>query len=481
MNIQLERVQLQRSMEQDLGISFSSEFSPKDRAIIWKKDQGLGYTSQAVIDSDGNIIHQCPRTLTNQEEAYYLFDEVQITAEEVDKIRVNHLLSWVGPFFGQRALVQKMESRQSRGNRQRGSVAKYNFITPRGEMISQEWFSHAESFSGGLGLVQRDGDQAYNFIRPDGTLLFEPWLYKAYSLSGRYTTIQPTADSRFQFLDGDGPLDGKEYELIHPFSEGKALVREGKKHNFLDQNFSPLLRDWLAPVREIDSFHCGFALVRRSTGAYNYLRYDGAWLFRDQNGRKKDLHLCGANAFNGGFALVTDRVRGRGTVSNFMTPEGSFLTKEWFLSAQLFKEGFALVKRKNGLFNLINHNGDFMHPEGYANANPFCDGLAMVSTVEEPEIPRFVDKSGQYLEHEPLYSAEDFSSGRSMVRVAGSNGWNFLTLDGNLLLKDPVKVDSDRYWLRPQSFRDGLARIPGNNDSHYYLNWYGEVMEDRFF
>jgi hypothetical protein len=481
MNLQLERVHLQRSMERDLGVNFITGFFESGRALIWKKVPGLGYTSQAIIDLQGRILQQSTGIFTSQEQAFFLHDEPQITGEEVSDIKASNHLDSVGPFFDERALTYRIQAVRSRETEQQGSTRRYNFINAQGEFISEDWFAEANDFSCGLGLVKSESLRSYNYLRPDGNPLLDNWLHQANSFKNNYGVIRQSDDSQFRIIDLQGHFAGDPYDLILPFSEGKALIRIGKKHNFVDQNLEPLFSKWLYPVREIDSFRCGFSLVRSSTGAYNYLSENGGWLFRDNSGRRKDLHLSDAYGFQGGFALVTDRIPTVGKLLNFMTPEGKFLTKEWFRDAQPFLEGFALVKRKNSTFNFINHEGELLHSEGFSEAHPFRDGLARVFTLDPHRQPRFIDKSGKFIQHEAIEEADDFSCGRALVKVYGDGGesrfWNYLTLDGSFLLDEPLMTDAARPWLRPAPFRDGRSIIPQESDAKLNLNWFGESIE----
>ena len=78
--------------------------------------------------------------------------------------------------------------------------------------------------------------------------------------------------------------------------------------------------------------------------------------------------------FSDGFARVK---RGDG-LWNFIDKQGNYLSDEWFNWADNFSDGFARVKRVDGLWNFIDKQGNYLFNEWFNKADNFYDGFAEV-------------------------------------------------------------------------------------------------------
>ena len=107
---------------------------------------------------------------------------------------------------------------------------KYNFISEKGNLLSDEWFDWIDNFKEGFARLQR-GDGQYNFIDANGKIISEQW-----------------------------------FDWVDDFQEGFArLQRSDDLMNFIDANGKILSNDWLAWVGDFDN---GFAKVQRTNGEY---------------------------------------------------------------------------------------------------------------------------------------------------------------------------------------------------------------------
>ena len=78
-----------------------------------------------------------------------------------------------------------------------------------------------------------------------------------------------------------------------------------------------------------------------------------------------------------GFARVR---RGDG-LWNFIDKQGNILFKEWFRYVCNFREGFAVVQRADKLCNFIDKKGNILSNEWFIDAYSFDDGFARVLTT----------------------------------------------------------------------------------------------------
>jgi len=110
--------------------------------------------------------------------------------------------------------------------------------------------------------------------------------------------------------------------------------------------------------------------VMRTNGnkrMYNYLKFDGTFLSEEW--------FIDGGAFSDGFACVK-RENG---LSNFLKTDGTFLCTEWFAFISRFDEdGVASVRRTNGLWNFLKVDGTFLCEEWFLGTNFFFKGGAMV-------------------------------------------------------------------------------------------------------
>ena len=86
-------------------------------------------------------------------------------------------------------------------------------------------------------------------------------------------------------------------------------------------------------------------------------------------------------------------------------------TTEWWkndnvLDLLYFSDGFARVKRVDGLWNFIDKQGNYLSDEWFMWAYYFHDGFARVK--REDKLQNLINKQGKLLSNEWFYSVEDF-------------------------------------------------------------------------
>ena len=78
---------------------------------------------------------------------------------------------------------------------------------------------------------------------------------------------------------------------------------------------------------------------------------------------------------------------------NFLKPDGTLLSDEWYYASASFTEGIAKVQRSNSKWYFINKRGVDICDQGFKVADNFKDGFAKVYTGEDQEIYK-LDKEG---------------------------------------------------------------------------------------
>ena len=386
-----------------------------------------------------------------------------------DLIKVKKLLDEVECFRNSRAVVRKIRQKPN-------PTSKFNYITMEGEILSNLWFDKAEPFSKNFALVIQEPHR-YNFLRLDGSLVFKTWLDAAKSFEGEYAVIKQHGSSTYQLMNSSGEVLKDRYDSILISTPDKIIVQKKGKFNILNQNLEMMMSRWPTFIRYIYPFSNELALVEEHSNTYNYLGGDGSWLFQNELGQRKSLALEMADSFCEGFAVVEDYFPHRGKVANFIDSKGKFLSKKWFDSASSFSGGLAAVYNQSSQWNYIDLNGKLLYPDGFASidVHSFCDGLALVFLKDQPEKPRFIKKSGEFLDHPELSGAKHFIDGRALVEIDGEYS-NFLTIDGTFLIPEHHKIgflDENLRYVKGNPQPEDLFHWTDYGN----LNWFGEILD----
>lgn len=454
MNTELELVQLKRVIEQDLNISFESDFNEQRKALCWKFNPELGYTAQAVVNSSGTIVHQSNSCYNIYEKAFYLNDEMQLTDLEIQKLKQKEGFKSIQPFYDGIAIASDNKNRDY-------------FIDMDGRKINSKKFSKISRFHYGLALI-RLGQDHYNYIRSDGTFLLKEHLALAFDFSCGLAVVMDRDETCKYVIDPNGKCVSERYDDIEPFSEGKALVFHANRRNFLDLNCMPMLPEWVRGYKTVSSFASDHCRMNRQNGSVNYIKENGAFLW------DYDRRLIAAEDFIGGFALLGDSTNDGGKKYNFTKPNGDWLSQKWFRFAKSFSEGLALVQTLHR-FNFIDYQGSLLMDKALLSAESFTNGLSAIQYIDRPNHTFFINKKGQQIHHEPVIEAYSFINGRSLVVVSQDVNtkeklYNYLTLDGKYLLKNHFNSHN-----LPSEFFSTTITLNKNNQTYRY-NWFGEDL-----
>ena len=123
---------------------------------------------------------------------------------------------------------------------------------------------------------------------------------------------------------------------------------------------------------------------------------------------------------------------------NFADKNGNLVSNQWLVTVSDFKDGYALVKREDGLWNFLSKEGKILHPsEWFVTAGNFCNGAARIQTTRN-SLWNFITEDGKYLSYDWFTQAYDFTESGFAIVARYDNGYeyNFLNKDGNLLSND---------------------------------------------
>ena len=129
----------------------------------------------------------------------------------------------------------------------------------------------------------------------------------------------------------------------------------------------------------------GFAKVQRANGDWNFITKDGKFLSKQW--------FMYVYEFSEGFAAVK-KTNGE---YNFINKKGNILSNKWFIDVGHFKEGFARVQRSDYKYNFIDKDGKLLTDEWFNRVGNFCEGFAGVQTTNGEW--RKIDKTGKLYIH----------------------------------------------------------------------------------
>ena len=129
-----------------------------------------------------------------------------------------------------------------------------------------------------------------------------------------------------------------------------------------------------------------------------------------------EVDVSGVEKFNestfffNGFSVIR-----KGTLCNFITPEGKLVSCEWLDAAWHFSYGFAVVK-KMGQYNHIGMDGEMLSEEWWDDAYGFENGYARVKKGEKYNL---IDTKGQLVSDEWFEYRSYVHEGKAKVKQDG--------------------------------------------------------------
>ena len=281
-----------------------------------------------------------------------------------------------------------------------------------------------------------------------------------------------------------------EFDTAHPFSDGLAGIRLGKKWGYIDRKGVVIIPPRFA---EVTPFYRGLARVRMFTdeglrggkwGCINKkgefvvpARYDHIQHFTEQiivagnisNGQWK-LGLISWTGKTirepqfeliGGFdeSVAPARHAGKGGLIN---GEGQLIGNEKYDQALTgFSEGLMAVSIDRQV-GYLNRRGEWAIPPRFNSAGTFSEGLAPVKLGEKFG---YIDKTGKVVIEPQFDEAIEFSEGLARIRIERSYG--FIDRAGVLRIRPRFNSAT--------SFR-GAAALASMEDYQGYIDRNGEFI-----
>lgn len=280
-----------------------------------------------------------------------------------------------------------------------------------------------------------------------------------------FEDVAPFSEGRAVFRDGDryGYLDPEGgiaveayYTQAEPFSDGRGRVavghRGGRRYGFVD----PAGQEVVAPDLPMAiPYNGGKAVARfraeplvgfqRLLARFGLSPADNHFVVLDRAGRKVlDLPYVRVSSFSEGLAAF--RPEGVQATWGYIAEDGTVAIPPRFDGPVYpFSEGLARVVDE-GRLGFIDRTGAFVVEPVYESARAFSEGLA---AVREEGGWGYIDRTGAMVIEPRFAEAAAFSEGLAAVRLGGL--WGYVDASGEFVV--------DAAYRTAHPFRNGLALV----------------------
>ncbi len=326
--------------------------------------------------------------------------------------------------------------------------SKYGFQTINGKRVIPAKFDYAENFSEGVALVKNNPKTMY--ITLEGKLV-DPKTVKDLSNIrcdwGYGHTGKPIEITVWEcaYIDYNGEIVLKvPYGDARSFQNGKAMVIDGDKYNYIDHS-GKLLDKW-----------------KEFPDDYHAVEKNGKFGFINKNNQLViDYKFTSAEDFKDGRAKV--RVgRGANAKYGYINRKGEFIT-ELYDNISAFKDGYAIAYNL-GKYALIDTSGKQIS-DWFDKIWDFKEGFAR---VKKDNKYAFINKQGKVFTN--WYDdAYDFSNARAKVKLGGK--WGYLDKRGELI----IPTIYDNAW----NFKNNLAKVE-KDGKFAFIDMQGKPVTDWF-
>ena len=172
--------------------------------------------------------------------------------------------------------------------------------------------------------------------------------------------------------------------------------------------------------------------------------------------------------YSEGFA----RVRKGDGLRNFINKDGKLLSNEWFEFDYVwhFQEGFAGIQKGYDLCNFIDNNGNILSNKWFKEVYYFHDGVAIVKRGDG--LWNFIDKKGNILSDEWFNWVDSFYDGFAVVKRKDGL-YTFMDKKGKYLSED--------WFYSVTDFSQGFAEVQRTDKLYNFIDKNGNYLSKEWF
>ena len=277
--------------------------------------------------------------------------------------------------------------------------------------------------------------------------------------------VKPDGSKLWGYANEKGELIvPAKYKKCFPFSEGYAVVLNGKEYGFIKHDGG-----------ELETSVKGFRLAKSSLfGLQGFsdglvqISKDGKWGYLDTDGQTAiDLKYDFTTKFSGGFALVK-----RGAEFFVLNKRGEeiAITVANVAKIKEFSEGFAPITFTDKTVGFIGTDGKLAIDNKFRAVGYFKNGLAWAKN--ESNLLGYIGTDGNWVVEAKFAAGKNFDKKSELARIKFEDKWAYTNRSGTLLFIKNTEVWGD--------FSDGLAKGKITGKFGFYDNTGNWIIAPKF-
>jgi hypothetical protein len=297
----------------------------------------------------------------------------------------------------------------------------WGYADTNGQIVIDFAYKEAGDFHEGIAIV-KDGKCEY-FIDTAGKMAIPVEYQQASRFQDGLAVVK--MDFNWFAIERDGEAKLLPYDDVFSFSEGFAVVRDGKKWMYINRELKPVIS---TEYNDVWSFYDRLAMVERD-GMVGYIDANGLLVIPPR--------YINAQSFSEGLAAVTLVADGKW---GYIDRNGREAIPAVFDGAGSFRQGRAAVCA-DGKYGHIDTEGTFITPAEYDSAGAFSDGFAVVVATAQDLTPDGTNRPLSFL-------GQNFT-------LAGEATYGYVDLDGNectsLMYQEARPFSEGLAWVKMDS------------------------------
>ncbi len=234
---------------------------------------------------------------------------------------------------------------------------KWNGVNKYGEYVFNEWFDYITKYNNGYYCIELN--KKYNFITPRNEMLFKKWINNSmfYNFHNEYVIVK-NKDGKSNYMDKKGNyLLNNEREGLWNYNLKYNVFRENNKWNYIDNKENIVFDIWFEKAREYSN---GYFAVK-TNDEWNLIDINNKTLFNEWY---DEIYPFDSEEYA--------RVYNRNTGINFVNINNEFLLDKPVKASSCFQNGVASIALQNpnggdccildDEYNFINNKGEFLLP-----------------------------------------------------------------------------------------------------------------------
>jgi len=335
---------------------------------------------------------------------------------------------------------------------------KYGYINRDGEMVIDNQYLDAGSFSDDVAAVMKD--DKWGFIDRTGEWVVSPVYNRVKRFDSGIAVV--LKDDKWIYIDKEGNQINNfpQTDKLYDFYEGRAIIRRGENVGIINNKGEIIVEP---EYQEIKDYKNGYSKVKK---------FD-RWGFIDKAGKVVvDIDYDDVGEYNGNAIWAK-----KGEVFGIVK-DNNFNPLKDVVEIWDFNDEGVTYAQKADLVGYINTAGEWIIIPQYEKARAFVNGLAPVYLDREWG---YIDLEGNWVVEPKYRDAEVFSkSGLAPVKI---KKWGFIDTTGKMVISPDYDITAGGFGLfkfEEKGFIEGMSRVK-TREGWGYLDTEGNLLGDQWY